>query len=159
MPTDPLIRIFDIIQPSPAMFLADCGLWSYPGPEEIRLALADLVADQRNLLDRAANVLDEREQPRPRGAYPITFTSLHDVNLQHILPRVIANLEQQCSVLQEVAATPNDAAAVDFGTDALRSVRQHLDVLKDVRAKLQSNAPVALSGPAAEPPAATSAAT
>ncbi len=140
MPTDPLTRIFDVIQPSPAMFLADCGLWSYPGPEEIRLALADLVADQRNMLDRASVVLDEREQPRPRGAYPITLTSLHDVNLRHILPRVIDNLEQQRAAFEEIAATPDDAAASDFGADALRSVRQHLDVLKDVRAKLQRQA-------------------
>lgn len=136
MPTDPLTRIFDVIQPSPAMFLADCGLWSYPGPEEIRLALADLVADQRNLLDRAGLVLDQREQPRPRGAYPITLTSLHDVNLRHLLPRVISNLEQQRSALEEIAATLNDTAAADLGADAVRSLRQHLDVLRDVKAKL-----------------------
>lgn len=154
MPTDPLTRIFDIIQSSPAMFLADCGLWSYPGPEEIRLAIADLVGDQRNMLDRAAAVLDEREQPRPRGAYPITLTSLHDVNLRHILPRVIGNLEQQRSALEEIAATPDDAAAADFGADALRSVRQHLDVLKDVKSKLQRQTQ---AGSPLEPPAATSA--
>ena len=153
MPTDPLTRIFEIIQPSPAMFLADCGLWSYPGPEEIRLALADLVADQRNLLDRAAIVLDQREQPRPRVAYPITLTSLHDVNLRHILPRVITSLEQQRSALEEIAATPDDAAAADFGADGLRSVRQHLDVLTGVRVKLQSQSP---SASAVEPLPATS---
>jgi heme exporter protein D len=155
MPHDPLTRIFDVIQPSPAMFLADCGLWSYPGPEEIRLALADLVADQRNLLDRAGIVLAEREQPRPRGAYPITLTSLHDVNLRHILPRVISSLEQQRSALEGVAATSNDAAAADLGADAVRSVRQHLDVLKDVKAKLDRAAKPA--GSSGEAPAASAA--
>ena len=155
MPTDPLSRIFEIIQPSPAMFLADCGLWSYPGPEEIRLALADLVADQRNLLDRAGVVLEEREQPRPRAAYPITLTSLHDVNLRHILPRVLHDLERQRAALEEIAATPDDAAAAGFGADGLRSVRQHLDVLKDVKAKLdRASAP---SGVTAEPLAASAA--
>jgi hypothetical protein len=154
MPTDPLTRIFDVIQASPAMFLADCGLWSYPGAEEIRLALADLVADQRNLLDRVSAVLDEREQPRPRGAYPITFTSLHDVNLRHILPRVIHDLDRQRASFEEIAATPDDAAAAAFGADGLRSVRQHLDVLRDVKAKLDRAATPA--GSAVEPVSAAS---
>ncbi len=158
MPTDPLIRIFEHVQPSPAMFLADSGLWTYPGAEEIRLAVADLVADQRNLLDRAAVILDEREQSRPRVAYPISFTAWHDVNLRHILPKVIESLERQRAEFEQIAATPDDTAAADFGADGLRSVRQHIDVLKDVRSKLQHQAAAAATstGSAVEPLAATS---
>jgi hypothetical protein len=160
MPTDPLLRIFDIVQPSLAMFLADCGLWTYPGPEEARLALADLVADQRNLLDRAAVVIEEREQARPRMAYPISFTAWHDINLRHILPRVIENLERQRSALEEIAETPDDAAAADVATDALRSLRQHLDVFRDMMTTFRRQAAphAAPAESAMEPPAATAAA-
>jgi len=129
MPADPLLRLFDVLQPSLAMYLADCGLWSYPGPEEIRLALADLVADQRNILDRAAVVVAEREQARPRLAYPISFSAWHDVDLRHILPRLIALLDRQRTELETLAATPDDAAAAGFAAEALRSVQQHRDVL------------------------------
>jgi len=159
MPTNPLARLIDVIQPSLAMYLADCGLWTYPGPEEIRLAVAALVADQRNLLDRATIVLEERQQVRPRVAYPISFSGWHDVDLGYILPRVMEGLERQRTELERLATVTDDAAAADLVADAVRSVRQHLDALRDA---LPRPAPVAAvtapAGSAAEPPAATSAA-
>jgi hypothetical protein len=155
MPTDPLTRLVDIIQPSLAMYLADSGLWAYPGPEGIRLAVADLVADQRNLLDRAVIVLEERQQVRPRVAYPIAFTGWHDVDLRYILTQVIAGLERQCTEIERLTTVPDDAAAADLATDALRSARQHLDALRD---ELHRDTLATTTGSAAEPPAATSAA-
>jgi len=145
MPRDPLLRLFDLLQPGLPMYLADCGLWSYPGPEEIRLALADLVADQRNILDRAAVVVAERGQARPRVVYPISFSGGHDVDLRHMLPRLIAGLDRQRSELEPLAVTPDDAAAADFATEALRSLQQHRDILAGLAGKLQ--------GPVAAPSA------
>jgi len=133
MPRDPLLRLFDLLQPGLPMYLADCGLWSYPGPEEIRLALADLVADQRNILDRAAVVVAERGQARPRVVYPISFSGGHDVDLRHMLPRLIAGLDRQRSELETLAVTPDDAAAADFATEALRSLQQHRDILAGLK--------------------------
>ena len=50
MPTSPaLVRLLEILQPSLAMYLSDSGIWTYPGDEEIKLALADLVGDHRSL--------------------------------------------------------------------------------------------------------------
>jgi hypothetical protein len=133
MPRDPLLGLFDLLQPGLPMYLADCGLWSYPGPEEIRLALADLVADQRNVLDRAAVVVAERGQARPRVVYPISFSGGHDVDLRHMLPRLIAGLDRQRSELETLAATPDDDAAAGFATEALRSLQQHRDILAGLK--------------------------
>ena len=33
--SDPLCRLLDVLQPSLAMYLADSGIWSYPGKESI----------------------------------------------------------------------------------------------------------------------------
>lgn len=159
MPTNPLARLIHVIQPSLAMYLADCGLWTYPGPEEIRLAVADLVADQRNLLDRATIVLEERQQVRPRLAYPISFSGWHDVDLGFILPRVIESLERQRAELEVIAGVPDDAAAAGLAADGVRSVRQHLDALRDALPRRTPVAPVAApAGSAGELPPATSAA-
>jgi len=133
MPRDPLLRLFELLQPSLAMYLADCGLWSYPGPEEIRLAVADLVADQRNILDRAAVVVAERGQARPRVVYPISFSGGHDVDVRHLLPRLVAGLDRQRTELESLAATPDDAAAAGFASEALRSVQQHRDILAGLK--------------------------
>jgi hypothetical protein len=145
----PLVRLLDVLQPSLAMYVADCGIWSYPGPEEIRLALAALVGDQRSVIDRAVLILEEREVAVPKNAYPISFSGWHDVDLRHVLPRIVAGLERQLPELEQLAATPDDAAAAGLASEALKAGHQHIDALKTVAAKLQAG----LSG---RPPAAAS---
>jgi hypothetical protein len=58
---DPLVQLLDVLQPSLAMYLADSGIWTYPGDEEIKLALADLVGDHRSLVERSAVMLEDLE--------------------------------------------------------------------------------------------------
>ena len=57
---DPLSRLLDVLRPSLVMYLSDSGIWSYPGDEEIKLALADLVSDQRSMVERAGVLLEDR---------------------------------------------------------------------------------------------------
>jgi hypothetical protein len=133
-----LVELVRVLQPSLAMYLADSGIWSYPGPEEIRLAVADLVVDQRSVLDRAALILEEREVAVPKNAYPISFSGCHDVDLRHMLPRIVAGLERQQPELERIAATPDDAAAAGLAAEALKSARQHVETLKTIAAKLQA---------------------
>jgi hypothetical protein len=133
-----LVELLRLLQPSLAMYLADSGIWSYPGPEEIRLAVADLVVDQRNVMDRAALILEEREVAVPKNAYPISFSGWHDVDLRHVLPRIVAGLERQQPELERIAAASDDAAASGLAAEALKSTRQHIETLKTIAAKLQA---------------------
>jgi hypothetical protein len=135
---DRLVELLRVLQPSLAMYVAESGIWSYPGPEEIRLAVADLVGDQRNVMDRAALILEEREVAVPKNAYPISFSGWHDVDLRHVLPRIVAGLERQQPELERIAATPDDAAAAGLAAEALKSTRQHIEVFKTIAAKLQA---------------------
>ena len=32
MPAESLVRLLEVLQPSLAMYVADSGIWSYPGP-------------------------------------------------------------------------------------------------------------------------------
>ena len=145
----PLVRLLDVLQPSLAMYVADCGIWSYPGPEEIRLALAALVGDQRSVIDRGVLILEEREVAVPKTAYPISFSGWHDVDLRHVLPRIVAGLERQLPELEQLAATPDDAAAAGLASEALKASHQHIDALKTVASKIKA-------GLAGQPPAAAS---
>jgi hypothetical protein len=135
---DRLVALLRILQPSLAMYVADCGIWSYPGPEAIRLALADLIANQRNVMDRAAQILDEREVAVPKNAYPISFSGWHDVDLKHMLPRIVGGLERQQPELERIAAATDDAAAAGLAAEALKSTRHHVESLKTIAAKLQA---------------------
>ena len=140
MASQPLCRLVTAIQPSMLMYLADSGIWSYPGDEPIKLALADAVEDLRNVVGRAGLVLQEREVVMPqRAAYPLSFTGLHDLNLRALLPRVIDGLKRQLAALDAlVGPAGTDAAAADLVTDAQQSTRQHLDVLEQLAAKLKA---------------------
>ena len=98
-PSDPLCRLLDVLQPSLAMYLADSGIWSYPGRESIKLALADLVGDHRSLVERAAVAIEDRGMAVPTVAYPIGFTGCHDIDMRSLLPRVVAGLRGQVSAI------------------------------------------------------------
>jgi hypothetical protein len=136
------------IQPSLLMYLADSGIWSYPGDESIKLAFADAVDDLKGIVEREVAV-------PVRAAYPLSFTGLHDVDLRSLLPRVIGDFKRQLGNLDGLAGSAGtDAAAADLVTAAKQSTRQHLDVLEQLAAKLRAG----LSGRSGAGPAPTSAA-
>ena len=119
-----------------ATYISDSGIWSYPGPEEIKLALADLVGDHKSLLDRAGTVLAEREVAAPRTAYPLSFTALHDLDLKNLLPRVIQGLEAQAAACESVAAAAgDDTTAGELAREAVQTNRRHGDQLRQLLAK------------------------
>jgi hypothetical protein len=132
----PLRRLVATLDSSLAMYIADSGIWSYPGPEEIKLALADLVGDHRSLLDRAGTVLAEREVAAPRTAYPLSFTALHDLDLKNLLPRVIQGLDAQAAACESVAAVAgDDTTAVELAREVVQTNRRHGDQLRQLLAK------------------------
>jgi len=57
--------------------------------------LADVVADQRGILDRAAAVLADREVPAPQAGYPLAYSAWHDLDLAFLLPRIIRGMKRQ----------------------------------------------------------------
>jgi hypothetical protein len=134
-PADPLARLLDILQPSLAMYLSDSGIWTYPGDEEIKLALADLVGDHRSLVERAAVMLEERGLPIPPHAYPISFTSCHDVDIGSLVPRVIEGLRGQVSAIDSLqTAAACDPAAAGLAAEAKATSLRHVEVLRQVAA-------------------------
>jgi len=135
---DPLARLVATLESSAVMYLADSGFASYPGPDDVRRGLADLAADHRGVLGRAAEILAEREVTLPRTAYPLAFTGWHDVDLGWLLPRVVASLRRQIGELDALAATPDDAATCDLAAEAAASSRRHADRLADLAARLRA---------------------
>ncbi|MFM9025650.1 MAG: hypothetical protein ACKON7_09980 [Planctomycetaceae bacterium] len=136
--TDHLSRLVAVLESSAAMYLADSGLATYPGPDEVRRGLADLAADHKRVLSRAAQVLDEREVAAPRTRYPLSYSAWHDVDLGWMLPRVVDGLRTQLGELDCIAAAPDDAAARDLAAEAAAATRRHLERLADLAARLRA---------------------
>jgi hypothetical protein len=133
--SDPLCRLLDVLQPSLAMYLADSGIWSYPGRESIKLALADLVGDHRSLVERAAVALEDRGMVPASHAYPIGFTGCHDVDMKSLLPRVVAGLRGQVAAIDTILeSTAGDAVADELAREAKATSLGHIDVMEQVAA-------------------------
>ena len=136
--TDQLARLVAALESSPAMYLADSRLETYPGPDEVRRGLADLAADHRRVLARAAEILDEREVAAPRTRYPLAFSAWHDVDLAWMLPRVVDALEKQLGELDCIAAAPDDTAARELDGEAATATRRHVGRLVDLKTRLRA---------------------
>jgi hypothetical protein len=136
--SDPLIRLVETLESSPAMYLFDSGLASYPGAAEIREAVEALVAEQKDVLGRAAAIIEDREQPLPQGAYPIAFTAWHDVDLRHLAVRVIESLKRQAGEFAVLAGAGGDAAASDLAGRSQEIARRHAEKLESLVVRLRA---------------------
>jgi hypothetical protein len=132
---DPLCRLLDVLQPSLAMYLADSGIWSYPGSESIKLALADLVGDHRSVVERAAVAIEDRGIVVPSPAFPISYTGCHDVDMRSLVPRVVAGLRGQVAAIDAIIASAgDDAVASELAQESRATTLNHIGVLEQVAA-------------------------
>ena len=136
--SDPLVRLVETIESSPAMYLADSGITSYPGAAEFRSALAALVSEQKDVLTRAATIIEQREQPLPQAPFPIAFTAWHDVDLRYLVSRVIESLKRQAVDFAALAAQGGDAAATELAGRAQEIARRHADALEQLAVRLRA---------------------
>lgn len=113
-------------------YLGAAGVWSFPGDEAIKLAIVDLVDDQRSLADRASRLLEERGETPPRPVFPIRYTATHDVDLGSMLPRILDGLRRQIGHLQRLVDAGGAAGDLELVMEAREGVLQHADVLEDI---------------------------
>lgn len=138
MPADALATLVSILATSPAMYLADSGIWSYPGDESLKLALADVVAAQRGIADRAEAILAEREVAAPHTGYPLAYTAWHDLDLGFLIRRIIDGMKGQVARLESLMASgTTDAAALEMAREAVAATRSHIDVLEQQADRLR----------------------
>jgi hypothetical protein len=138
MPADALSQLVAILETSPVMYIADSGIWSYQGDEDLKLALADIVGDQRNVAERATAFLAEREVASPQRGYPLSYTAWHDLDLAYLLPRLIEGMRRQVAAIDRLtAADPGDAAAVELAHEAKATTLGHVDVLEQQTSRLR----------------------
>ena len=133
-----LMRCMQSLGPSLALFIDDSGIWSRPGAEEIKLAIADLCTDLRSVFDRAGVLLDARDIPAPQVEYPIRFTALHDIDLGYLLPQLLQETRGQASAL--AAACDASGVAGDLLREARSTLQSHVDVLEQLQQKRLASA-------------------
>lgn len=80
----------------------------------------------------AAMVLDEGGQLQ-LGEFPMTFTDLHDLSTDYLVPQVMAHQQDDLAVIQAAADQLRDApAARAIAEEALGAALGHLDCLAEL---------------------------
>jgi len=139
-----LSRLIDLLGSSLPAYISDSGIWSYPGAEPIKLALADLVGDNRSLIERAGTLLEERNVTPPRPVYPIAFTALHDLDLHSLLPRILTAMRRQVVVIEQMMdESRQDPEAHGLLADARQATLQHSDIFEDLARRAAGPVPPA----------------
>ena len=132
---NPLVRLLATLDSSLSMYVSDAGIWSYAGEEQIKLALADLVGDQRSIMERAGQLLTERGGLAPRHTYPIRFTATHDLDLRSLLPRMLEEMRRQKADCDAIVAAGGEPAELELVSEARSTTLRHADVLGQLAAR------------------------
>lgn len=131
-----LSGLISVLGPSSLMYIGDSGIWSYPGEEAVKLAIADVVDEQKSLLGRAEGLLADLETPAPQYGFPLSLTAWHDLELQHLLPRLLRDLEQRSAKLSRMVDVPGRLPASrtvdDLVQESVMCISEHIDALRQL---------------------------
>jgi hypothetical protein len=130
-----IARLLPLLESSLAMYISDAGIWSYPGAEDLKLALADLVADHKSIIERGGAILEERGAALPRHPYPIQFTATHDLDMRFLMPRVLAELRRQTAEIGAIVEAGGDSVGVELAREARNTTMSHADVIGQLLAR------------------------
>lgn len=127
-----LAEIIDTLGSSLHSYLVAAGVWTFHGDDVIKLALVDLVEDQRSIADRAGRLLEEHGETVPRPVYPIRYTATHDVDLVAMLPRVLNGLRRQIAQFDRLVDAGGPPGEIDLVREARETSLQHADQFEEI---------------------------
>lgn len=132
-PIDILSRLFYLQSSSLTRYVVQASPYVAPGDHPLFERLQAVAAEQQRMAGRLAETVLARGGRLPRVVFPMRYTSVHDLELRHLIAQI---LQEQRAVVDEV-----EAAATAFTEDAelqrlaseIRSVETaHLTLLEDL---------------------------
>jgi hypothetical protein len=104
------------------------------GDETAKSTLLLIASQQQEIVDRAGELLVERDGLVNYGAYPMHFTGFHDLSFSFLLDRLIEEQQTIVGELSEcVAVSQEDPRVHELVQEALGMAKGHLDSLRDLK--------------------------
>ncbi len=130
---DILNRMLSIHNASLVSYIKYAEPWVAYGQEESMALVKDAIEDQ----ERSVKMLGERilelggiVQP---GAYPLTFTSFHDVSLDYLLKVLLVTQQDDIDVLQQcVNSLEVDTRDRAIAEEILGNAQAHLETFQEI---------------------------
>ncbi len=130
---DILNRMLGVYNASLVSYIKYAEPWVAYGQEESMALVKDAIEDQ----ERSVKVLGERilelggiVQP---GAYPLTFTSFHDVSLDYLLNVLLVTQQDDIDVIQQcVNSLEVDTRDRAIAEEILGNAQAHLETFQEI---------------------------
>ena len=130
---DILNRMLGILNASLVSYIKYAEPWVAYGQEESMALVKDAIEDQ----ERSVKMLGERilelggiVQP---GAFPLTFTSFHDVSLDYLLNVLLVTQQDDIDVLQQcVNSLEVDTRDRAIAEEILGNAQAHLETFQEI---------------------------
>lgn len=136
-PIDALNEVLRAQYRSLPMFLAGTEPWTHHGDERATAALANIVADQKAMVQRVGEAILDRGGRVETGNFPIEYAELHFLSLDYLLTQLVARQKDDVATLERcVEQLAGDRAARTLAEEALGSERAHLETLEHLLADL-----------------------
>lgn len=129
----PLQRLLAVLHRSLPMFLAEVGVWTRTGDERATQALGNIVADQKGLAARVAELILQRTNHIDVPPYPIGYADAHFLSLDSLLNRL--QVEQRgaiAAIEASVDELASDPVGRSLAEEALGSEKAHLETLEEI---------------------------
>jgi ferritin-like metal-binding protein YciE len=128
-----LNRLYIIENRSLAMYMVDSCPWTHSGDEKASQVIAHIVADQKAMSQRLADLIDAREGRLHNGSFPMQFTDLNMVSLDYLVGELARLLRQDIEAIRAcVEKLDGDREAKELAEEILGAEQAHLEALEDL---------------------------
>lgn len=126
-----LNRLLAIEYRSLPMYLADAAPWTHRGDEKSVAALESMVADQKAMAQRLAELVLDLEGLVDPGEFPMEYTDTHFLSLDYLLTEIIKDQRHTIAEIERVIPRLSQhRAARELAEEVLGSERAHLEALE-----------------------------
>ncbi len=129
-----LNRLFAVLYRSLPMYLAGATPWTREGNhrgQQAHATLERIVADQREMAGRVADLISRRRGRVDRREFPTDFAELNYLSLEFLLKELAESARRDIASLEKcVVDVEDDPQARALAEEALGAERAHLEMLE-----------------------------
>ena len=105
------------------------------GDEKAWEALQNIIEDQRVMIDRLADYVEELGGTPNHGEFPMDFTGMHDLSMAHILQNVLERQRCEIEWIEHLSSKiESDEVAKALAQEALGAAKAHVQSLEECMA-------------------------
>lgn len=128
-----LNRLVAIHNRSLPMYLSNTRPWTTRRDEAARETLSQIARDQKATVDRLGEMILDYGGVVELGAYPMRFTSTHDLSMEFLVGELIRRQRDDIEAIEQcVRQLGHDTMAKSLAEEALREAKGHLEALEEL---------------------------